>query len=88
MKLSAQAVKKAKSADKPFKMADGGGLYLLVQPNGSKLWRYKYRYQGKEKLISLGVYPDTELKEARDKHGAARKVLGVPPWDKGDVNQA
>jgi len=75
MKLTDAAIKKAKPKTKPHKMADGGGLFLLVQPNGSKWWRYKYRFAGKEKLLSLGVYPDVSLKIAREDHGDARKLL-------------
>ena len=57
MSLSDTAIRKAKPKAKPFKLADGGGLYLLVQPSGSKWWRYKYRFAGKEKLLALGSYP-------------------------------
>jgi Arm DNA-binding domain len=57
------------------KLFDGGGMYLLVQPNGGKWWRLKYRVNRKEKLISLGVYPDVSLKAARDKRDDARKQL-------------
>lgn len=57
MNLTDTACKNAKPAEKPYKRFDGGGLYLEVMPNGSKLWRLKYRYLGKEKRISLGSYP-------------------------------
>lgn len=53
-------------ADKPYKLADGGGLFLLVQPNGSKLWRMKYRFAGKERLLSFGAYPAISLSAARE----------------------
>jgi len=56
-KLSATAVKQAKPGDKPRKLSDGGGLYLLVNPNGSKCWWLKYRLHGKKKTFSLGVFP-------------------------------
>lgn len=56
MKLNALQVETAKPKDKPYKMADGGGLYLLVNPNGARYWRLKYRVDGKEKLLALGVY--------------------------------
>lgn len=81
MPLSDAAIRKAKPTDKPQKLADGGGLYLLLNPNGSKWWRIKYRFDGKEKLLSLGVYPDTGLAEARSKRDAARKqlALGIDP---------
>lgn len=73
--------KNAKPLEKPYKLADGGGLYLLVNPNGSKWWRLKYRYLGKEKLLSLGVYPSVTLANARDGRDEARKTLksGVCP---------
>lgn len=55
--LNAAKVKNAKPAEAPYKLFDGGGLYLLVNPNGSKLWRLKYRFEGKEKLLAFGEYP-------------------------------
>lgn len=61
---------------KDYKLADGGGLYLLVRPNGSKLWRLKYRFDGKEKLLSLGRYPDLSLAEARLRRAEAKVALG------------
>ncbi|MFK2874995.1 DUF4102 domain-containing protein [Dyella lipolytica] len=57
--------------------ADGGGLYLLVNPNGSKWWRRNYRIAGKRKTLSMGTYPETTLAEARGKHAAARRVAGA-----------
>lgn len=75
MPLSDIAIKKATPADKPFKMTDGNGLYLLVQPTGGKLWRYDYRFDGKRKTLALGAYPDVSLASAREKHGSARKLL-------------
>lgn len=63
----------AKSADKDYKLADEKGLYLLVKKNGSKLWHLKYRYDGKEKKLSFGPYPDVSLAKARDLCEAARK---------------
>ncbi|MEO6659804.1 MAG: integrase arm-type DNA-binding domain-containing protein [Burkholderiaceae bacterium] len=75
------AVKKAKPCDKPIRMFDGKGLYLEVAPGGGKWWRLKYRYAGKEKLLSMGTYPDTSLKRAREKRDEARVLLesGVDP---------
>ncbi len=55
MKLNARQVSAARPKDKPYKLSDGGGLYLLVHPGGSRYWRLKYRFSGKEKLLSLGV---------------------------------
>ncbi|RYE02125.1 MAG: DUF4102 domain-containing protein [Sphingobacteriales bacterium] len=74
----------AKPSDKPQKLFDGGGLYLLVQPTGGRLWRLKYRFGGKEKLVSLGTYPDTSLKEARERRDKARQELaqGIDPSSK------
>ena len=80
-KLSATAVKQAKSKDKPYKLSDGAGLYLLVNPNGSRYWRLKYRLHGKEKTFSLGVYPIVTLAEAREDVLHAKRQLnkGVDP---------
>lgn len=75
MSLTDLAIRSAKPKDKPYKMADGGNLFLLVQPNGSKWWRYAYRFGGKQKLLALGAYPETSLAEAREKHTIARKQL-------------
>ena len=77
MPLTDTAIRKAKPKAKPFKLADSGGLYLLVQPSGSKWWRYKYRFGGKEKLLALGSYPETSLMEARERHLQARKLLAA-----------
>lgn len=73
MKLTARQVDTSKPKDKPYKLSDGGGLYLLVSPNGSRYWRLKYRIAGKEKLLALGVYPDITLAEARQKRADAKK---------------
>ncbi|MBB6186187.1 integrase arm-type DNA-binding domain-containing protein [Rhodanobacter sp. MP7CTX1] len=90
MPLSDTAIRNAKPTDKPQKLADGGGLYLLLNPNGSRWWRLKYRAGGKEKLLSLGTYPDTGLKDARDKRDAARKLLaaGVDPGEQRKATKA
>lgn len=77
MKLSDTAIRQAKPRDKPYKLADEGGLFLLVQHTGSKLWRLKYRYQGKEKLLALGKYPDVGLAAARKLRDAARERLAA-----------
>lgn len=74
-KLTDVAIKKAKPEAKSYKMADGGGMYLEVMPNGSKYWRLKYRFGGKEKRLALGVYPEVRLVEARDRREQARKIL-------------
>ena len=82
--LNALAVKKAKPADKPFKMADGGGLYLLVKPAG-KYWRYDYRIAGKRKTLALGVYPLVTLEDARQLHLKARRKLDLGNADPSDT---
>jgi len=80
MPLTDTGIKKAKPAEKPYKLADGGGLYLLVGSNG-KYWRYNYRSQGKFKTLALGTYPDVSLARVREKHAEARKQLadGIDP---------
>ncbi|HEP0604800.1 tyrosine-type recombinase/integrase [Raoultella ornithinolytica] len=91
MKLTARQVDTSKPKDKPYKLSDGGGLYLLVSPNGSRYWRLKYRIAGKEKLLALGVYPDITLAEARQKRADAKKVLaagGDPGQEKQEEKQA
>lgn len=81
--LTDSAIKKAKPREKRFKMPDIGGLYLEVAPNGSKWWRFRYRFGGKEKLISLGVYPEISLKLARERRDNARRMIaeGTDPHD-------
>ncbi|MDU4175668.1 MAG: tyrosine-type recombinase/integrase [Serratia liquefaciens] len=87
MPLTDIKVKTAKPMDKAYKLTDGGGMYLLVKPNGSKYWRLKYRFVGKEKMLSIGVYPDVSLADARQKRDEARKVLAAG-GDPGEVKKA
>lgn len=87
MKLTARQISTAKPQDKPYKLSDGGGMYLLVNPNGSRYWRLKYRYAGKEKLLALGVYPDVTLADARNKRNEAKRVLAAGA-DPSDVKQS
>lgn len=75
MPLTIKAISNAKAKTKPYKLSDGDGLYLLVQPGGSKLWRLKYHYLGRENTLSIGKYPEVSLIEARDARYAARKQL-------------
>ncbi|MDP2398964.1 MAG: integrase arm-type DNA-binding domain-containing protein [Burkholderiales bacterium] len=81
MTLTAIAIQKAKISDKTVRLFDGGGLYLEVTPTGGKWWRLKYRYGGKEKRLSLGVYPEVSLRLARARRDDARKLLaeGIDP---------
>ena len=81
MPLTEIQIRKAKPTDKPLKLSDGKGLYLLLNPTGSKLWRWKYRVDGKEKLMTLGAYPDMSLAQARMRHEDERRVLlaGIDP---------
>lgn len=81
MKLTNVAISQVKPTGKTHKLFDGGGLFLEVTPTGGRRWRFKYRFGGKEKLISLGVYPDVSLKDARERHQEARRHLaqGIDP---------
>ncbi len=81
MSLTDTAVRNIKSRDKPFKLSDEKGLFLQVMPHGGKWWRFKYRFEGKEKLLSFGIYPDVPLAKAREKRDDARKLIaeGVDP---------
>lgn len=102
MPLTDAAIRSAKPSDKPLRLFDGGGLYLEIAPGGGKWWRYKYRFGGKEKRLSLGVYPETPLasrkrKEtgewiegAREKREACRRLLaeGVDPAEARKVAKA
>jgi integrase len=76
--LTATAVQAAKPRAGPYKLFDGGGLYLLVQPGGGRYWRLKYRVDGRERLISLGVFPEVSLAKARKQRDAARALLHDP----------
>ena len=75
MALTDTAIRKVKAGDKPEKLSDEKGLFLLIHPNGSKYWRMKYRYGGKEKMLAFGVYPEVGLKDARERRDEARKLL-------------
>ncbi len=77
MSLSDAAVKAAKPTARQFKLFDERGLFILVTPSGGKLWRLKYRFGGKEQLLAIGSYPDTSLKDARERRDAARKVIAA-----------
>ncbi|MDE0250343.1 MAG: integrase arm-type DNA-binding domain-containing protein [Gammaproteobacteria bacterium] len=90
MSLSNTSIRNAKADEKSRKLFDGGGLYLEVTPRGGKWWRLKYRFEGKEKRLSLGVYPDVTLKDARTRRDEARKLLvnGVDPSEQRKAEKA
>ncbi len=75
MALKEIQIKNARAKDRPYKLADGEGLFLFVKPNGSKLWRLKYRFMGKEKLLSFGAYPDIGISAARELRAIAKGAL-------------
>jgi enamine deaminase RidA (YjgF/YER057c/UK114 family) len=79
--LTAAAVRNAKARERDYKLSDGRGLVLLVRANGAKWWRLRYTFQGAEKMLSLGVYPDVSLALARAHRDAARRLLaqGIDP---------
>src|SRR5580693_2826576 len=81
MFLTSLAIQNARPRQKPYKLADGDGLHLLVQPNGKKLWRLRYRFAGKENMLALGSLGAVSLATARSKREAARKLLaeGIDP---------
>jgi hypothetical protein len=81
MSLTDLAARNAKPQPKPYKLTDGDGMFLLVQPNGGKYWRLAYRFLGKQKTLALGVYPEVSLSLARLRRTEAREklALGVDP---------
>jgi hypothetical protein len=81
MALTDVEIRRAKAREKAYRMSDGGGMYLWVTPAGGKLWRWAYAYEGKEKLMSLGKYPEVSLAMVRERHGQARRLLatGIDP---------
>jgi len=84
MSLSDAGIRNAKPAETPFKLFDGGGLFLLVNPGGSRLWRLKYRFDGRERLLALGAYPAVTLAKARERRDEAKVLLadGVDPSER------
>jgi integrase len=86
MSLSDAKARNAKPKTKPYKIADGEGLFLLITPSGSKYWRMRYFFAGKEKLLALGVYPQVTLADARERRAQARKVLAAGN-DPGEVKK-
>lgn len=90
MPLTDTAIRKAQPGPKPQKLADGKGMYLEISPAGGRWWRLKYRIAGKEKRISLGTYPETGLRQAREKAEAARAMLaeGLDPSEQRKADKA
>jgi hypothetical protein len=87
--LTALAIENAKSREKPYKLADGNGLNVLISPGGSKLWRFRCRFGGKQLMLSLGGYPETTLASAREKRDAARKLIanGIDPSEQRKLDK-
>ena len=90
MSLTNTSIKNAKTGTKPIKLADEKGLYLLLSPSGGRWWRLKYRFSGKEKLLSMGTYPEVSLKDARQRRDDARKLLadGIDPGENRKATKA
>ena len=88
--LTATAIRNTQPGEKPLKLADGRGLYLLITPNGGKWWRFDYRFNGKRKTLSMGVYPDIGLKDARERRDTARDLLvkGIDPSEHKKATKA
>ena len=72
MPLTDLELRRSKPQEKPYTLSDGGGLSILIEPNGSKGWRFRYRFDGKPKMLSLGTYPTVSLTEARQKRDEAK----------------
>jgi hypothetical protein len=88
-KLTQTALRAAKQTHKPYKLSDGGGLYLLVNPSGALWWRFKYQFEGREKLLSVGVHPHVSLQQARAFGDEAKKAVanGVDPSAKRQAEE-
>jgi hypothetical protein len=85
--LTHTKVDNAKPRKTPYKLFDGGGLYLLVPPSGGRLWRFKYRFGNRERLLSFGAYPEVSLGLARQRREEARRLIAAGQ-DPGDVRKA
>ena len=88
--LTDQMAAQAKPTDKHKKLSDGGGLHLLIHPSGAKYWHISYRFAGKQNTLSLGVYPDVSLADARERRDDVRKLLadGINPSDVQRIRKA
>ncbi|MEA9395091.1 tyrosine-type recombinase/integrase [Lelliottia amnigena] len=89
MALTDVKVRSAKPMDKPYKLTDGEGMHLMVHPNGSKYWRLQYRFDGKQKMLALGVYPEISLSEARQRRDEAKRQVAnsIDPSEKKKVEK-
>src|SRR5215470_13697235 len=89
MALTHVQITAAKPREKAYRLFDGRGLYIQIAPSGGRWWRFKYRFGGKEKRLSLGVYPDVSLKAARERLDEARRqvALGVDPAEERRANK-
>lgn len=87
MNLTDLAIRNAKPQERPYKLTDGDGMFLLIQPNGGKYWRFAYRYLGRQKTLALGVYPEVGLSLARQRRTEAREALALGS-DPGDLKKA
>ena len=74
-RLTELTIKQSKPKDKQYKITDGEGMFLRIYPNGSKYWQLQYWFEGKQKILSLGVWPEVSLKQAREKRFEAKKTL-------------
>ena len=88
-KLTENAIRKAEIREKQYKIYDGGGMFLLIHPNGSKYWRMKFSFDGKSKLASFGVWPDVSLMQARERRNEARQKInmGINPINEKRKNK-
>jgi hypothetical protein len=88
--LTEAAIRNAKPREKPYKLFGERGLFMLVVPTGGRLWRFRYRHSGKEKLLSLGAYPDVPLRRAREKRDEARRLVAdsIDPSAKRQADKA
>jgi Arm DNA-binding domain len=77
MALTDTEIRRTKKREKAYKLSDGGNLYLWITPSGGKLWRWAYRHEGKEKLMTFGRYPEVSLAIARERHVEARRLMAV-----------
>ncbi len=89
MPLTDVKVRSAKPEDKAYKLTDGEGMHLMVHPNGSKYWRLQYRFDGKQKTLALGVYPEITLSEARQRRDEAKRQIatGTDPSEQKKVDK-